>query len=274
MEKSVFFKGQTVAYQIEDSRQPHLPVLMLVHGFPEQGSIFKFQMEALKEYAKIIIPDLPGSGKSPYNKALLSVEDFADLCFDILQAEKIPKIVLIGHSMGGYISLAFAEKYPASLAALGLLHSTAYADSPEKKENRLRSITLMEKFGGPAFLKTVIPGLFGSDFKDHHPSVVAALIATGENFETVALQQYYQIMHDRPDRTAVLKAVAVPVLFIIGSEDQAAPAKDVLAQASLPAIAQVTLLQGVGHMGFLEARKKVDAAILSFLRLEKIKMLF
>jgi pimeloyl-ACP methyl ester carboxylesterase len=120
-------------------------------------------------------------------------------------------------------------------------------------------------------LKTIIAGLFGETFKQHHINVINEMIANSDQFKTVALQQYYKIMHDRPDSTEVLKSLAVPVLFVVGTEDQAAPAADVISQSALPAISQLLLLPGVGHMGFLEAKTKVNECLKTFLNLEKVK---
>lgn len=265
--KTIEFKQLPVAYKILGERSPDRPVLMLVHGFPEEGSIFQYQYEHLQSSYALVIPDLPGSGESAFNESLTSVDDFGELLAAILDAEGVAKCVLAGHSMGGYIALAFAHKYPDRLTGLGLLHSTAYPDPLEKKENRLRAISFMQRRGGSAFIKTMIPDLFGTNFRENHPKVIDDLIAAGENFETKALQQYYQIMHDRPDRTQVLQQIKIPVLFIMGEDDKAVPKADMLTQATYPDITQVLMLPGVAHMGFLEARKKVNAALNQFLGL-------
>ncbi|HTN38508.1 MAG TPA: alpha/beta hydrolase [Arachidicoccus sp.] len=272
MKKTVIHKGEIVTYQLlgPEPKEKQGPILMLVHGFPEDGTIFRFQYDSLQKDFRIIVPDLPGSGESEYNDQLQSVDDFADVLLNIIDTELATRIVLVGHSMGGYISLAFAKKYPERITGLGLLHSTAYPDSAEKKENRMRAVETMGKYGGHAFLKTVIPGLFGAAFKQHHMNVIEEIISGSVRFKTVALQQYYKIMHDRPDSTEVLKSLRIPILFIVGSEDKAAPASDVLPQSALPVMAQILILPGIGHMGFLEAKTKVNECLKTFLQLEKI----
>lgn len=269
MEKTILFKGQTIHYDfvtpgIEKSKSAAAQ-LMLVHGFPERGHIFQRQIAALADHFTLLIPDLPGSGNSPYNALLSTTSDFADGLLAALDAEQIDKIVLIGHSMGGYIALAFAQKYPERLSGLGLLHSTAYSDSDEKKANRLKAIQTMEKYGGPAFLKPMIPTLFGQAFKAKHPEFIRDMIESGNNFETRALQQYYQMMHDRKDKTAVIAQLRKPILFISGTEDKAAPAADLMTQASLVDKAMIEILDGAGHMGFIEKSDQVNAIIKDFL---------
>jgi pimeloyl-ACP methyl ester carboxylesterase len=266
MLKSFLFKDKEVKYQKLGSAET---VIMLVHGFPEDGSIFKYQYEFLQENYTVLIPDLPGSGKSYYNEELKSVEDFAMVLEGILKEEEVGQCFLLGHSMGGYIALAFAEKFPEQLLGLGLIHSTAFADSEEKKENRKHAIQIMEQYGSFQFLRTVIPTLFGEQFKVHHPAVIEQLVEQGKNFETKALQQYYAIMILRPDRSNVLKEINVPVLFIIGQLDKVVPPTDVLQQIALPNTAMVKILPNAAHMGFLEERTIVNIAIEEFTKLQK-----
>ena len=129
MNNKINFRGTAIFYRVEGNGQ----AVLLLHGFAEDGEIWKNQVEFLKNKFKLIIPDIPGSGKSPFNNAFKTIDDFAEIINPILDQEKIEAIALIAHSMGGYISLAFAEKYPKRLLALGLFHSTAYPRSGRKE---------------------------------------------------------------------------------------------------------------------------------------------
>lgn len=258
MYKSFFYQQTEVFYQ---KLGRGARAVMLIHGFPEDGSIFQYQCDFLKENYTVLVLDLPGSGKSSYNKELKSVEDFAELIRGVLQEEKIERCFLLGHSMGGYIALAFAEKYSKHLLGLGLIHSTGFADSDEKKDNRKRAIGFMEQYGGASFLKTMIPDLFGKAFKEAHQAVIDEMIEKGRNFETKALQQYYSIMLLRKERTYVLKEINVPVLFVAGEADKAIPLKDILQQVVMPDIAIIKILPKAAHMGFLEESSTVNDAI-------------
>jgi pimeloyl-ACP methyl ester carboxylesterase len=270
MEPSVYtlpLKGKPVRY-LSLNREAAMTVILL-HGFPESGRIFDAQIKALAQDYHLIVPDLPGSGNSDYNPQLTSIEDFAEIIKQIIDTEKKSQVVLIGHSMGGYIALGFAAKYPAFIAGLGLLHSTAYADSPEKKVNRIKAIQTMEQYGGPSFLKSMIPALFGSSFKSRHPEIIQNLIEQGARFDTRALQQYYQIMHDRTDRTELFKSLSVPYLFISGTQDQAAPKEDLIHQCSMADVALIAIIQDAGHMGFIEQPDEVNLQLTHFLLLVK-----
>jgi len=124
----------------------------------------------------------------------------------------------------------------------------------------------MQDYGAFAFIKTTIPNLFGANFKAAFPEKVDLLIAQANTFNTTACQQYYEAMRIRPDRTNVLKNAACPVLFIIGTEDIAAPMNDVLQQSHLPDCSYVHILENVGHMGMLEATNQVNEYIQAFLK--------
>jgi pimeloyl-ACP methyl ester carboxylesterase len=245
-----------------------LPVVLL-HGFGEDADVWNEQIAFLKNHCRLIVPHLPGSGLSVFtnedSNTAATIEYYADAVHALLEHENINSCLMLGHSMGGYITLAFAEKYPGLLKGFGLIHSTAFADSEEKKQTRLKGISMMEEYGGYAFLKNTTPNLFASKFKAMHPEKIEALIETGKSFSVRALQQYYKAMMNRPDRTQVLKDSEVPVLFVLGTEDVAAPMQDVLKQTHLPKISFVHILEDTGHMGMWEDSKKMNDALFEFI---------
>lgn len=238
--------------------------VVLLHGFGEDGAIWKEQASYLKEYFQVLVPDLPGSGQSSLLYGDIMIDDYADEIKKLLDKEQIHQCIMLGHSMGGYITLAFAEKYPQYLKAFGLVHSTAFADSDEKKEIRKRGIETIKEYGAYPFLKTTIPNLFGENFKKTNAKVVNDLIEAGNNFTTEALMQYYRAMMLRPDRTYILKESKVPVLFIIGTEDKAAPVNDLMQQVHLPQVSYFHVLKNTGHMGMLESAEHVNTFISDF----------
>ncbi len=243
-----------------------IPVV-LVHGFGEDGSIWDNQVNFLKDYCKVIVPDLQGTGSSPLmiDKNKLTIEHMANDIKDLLDQENINQCILLGHSMGGYITLAFAEKYPNYLKGFGLIHSTAYADNETKKINRARGVEIIAEYGGYSFLKNTIPNLFGKVFKEAFSDAVDELIEKSKLFSNASLQAYYHAMMVRPDRAHVLKETHLPILFIAGTEDIAAPIDDVLEQAKLSSTKYLLVLDGVGHMGMWEAAKQVNEYLLNFI---------
>jgi pimeloyl-ACP methyl ester carboxylesterase len=201
------------------------------------------------------------------NEMPISLIDYAELMAAILKVEDISTCILIGHSMGGYIALAFEEIYPEISLRFGLVHSSALADTEEKKANRLKGIELMELYGAGPFLKNTIPNLFSATFKKEHPDMVSLLVDAAPVFNTQACQQYYEAMRLRPDRTSILKGNLKPILFVIGTDDVAAPLVDLLPQIKLPSRPYVHILEGVGHMGMWEATEQVNQFLLDFIEL-------
>ncbi len=239
--------------------------VVLLHGFAEDAHIWDKQIDFLKDHCRIIAIDLPGSGKSGMLQGdNIGIEDYADCVYAILQHEHLDKCILLGHSLGGYITLAFAEKYPDSLYGFGLVHSTAFADSEEKKAVRKKGIEIIGQYGSYPFVKNTTPNLFSNEYKAAHADSVKTLSETGNNFKPEALQQYYAAMMNRPDRTSVLSGSKTPVLFILGMEDVAAPLQDLLQQVHLPKLSYIHILENTGHMGMWEATDLVNSYLLDF----------
>jgi pimeloyl-ACP methyl ester carboxylesterase len=283
MDKRTTFGGTDIYYRNIGHGQP----IILVHGFGEDGTIWENQILFLESRFNLIIPDLPGSGKSvpvshirgilkidstspvPANSVSVypSMDYYADLIKTILDVEEINICVMIGHSMGGYITLAFAEKYPGLLDGFGLFHSTAYADSDEKKAIRTKAIEFIWRQGGQAFLKQSIPNLFAEKFRLEQPGKIGALIAAGANFSAETLVQYYEAMLNRPDRTGVLTIFRKPILFIIGEDDKSVILQESLSQCQIPDLSLISILPGVAHMGMWEDIDQSNNAILKYLNL-------
>ena len=246
-EKEFDYKGRKLVYRVKGEG----PVLVLLHGFGEDGSIWKNQYDTFLNH-QLVIPDLPGSGKSEMIDDM-SMEGLADAVKELVNS--LPahsRIILIGHSMGGYITLAFAEKFPEILNAFGLFHSTAFADSEEKKENRQKGIKLMQEKGGYEFLKTIIPNLYGPGTKANKAELIEHHISEMRNAGTDANVMYYEAMIKRPDRTDVLRNSNVPVLLVFGKYDTAVPLEDGLKLSHLPSLSYIHILQQAGHMGMVE----------------------
>ena len=263
MTKKIKYSGAEIFYEEYGEGVP----VVLLHGFGESSRVWHKQIPALQNICKLILPDLPGSGRSAMLDIAvtnISIPDFADCVNSILERENIRQCIMLGHSMGGYITLSFAEQYPEKIKAFGLLHSTAFADNEEKKQNRLRGIELIETYGSYAFLKNTIPNLFADSFKTTNAEEIGHLIDDGKQFSEKSLQQYYYAMMQRRDATHVLKNSRVPVLFMIGKEDVAAPLNDLLKQVYLPGISYIHILKNAGHMGMWEAEKVFNEYIKEF----------
>ncbi len=260
MNKQLSYQDKKIHYRIIGSGQP----VFLLHGFGEDGEIFHLQVEYLKRKFQLIVPDLPGSGQSAMIGDM-SIEGMAKVIHAIIKEEKIETCPVIGHSMGGYITLAMMEKYSKHISAFGLFHSSAYADGEEKITARKKAIDFIKQNGAYEFLKTAIPNLFAEQSKEKMKTTIAKLIEQGHNFSAQSLVSYYEAMILRPDRSEILQKARVPVLFIIGKYDNAVPVKDMLKQSHLPEKSYIHTLQQSGHMGMLEEADKCNQILEKFL---------
>jgi pimeloyl-ACP methyl ester carboxylesterase len=272
-QKSISIQNKQVQYTVSGEGNP----VVLVHGFGEDSDVWRYQLEDLSKDYQLIIPDLPGSGKSEMIEDM-SIEGLADCVKEIVDHELLKTLppsgekglggaIIIGHSMGGYITLALAAKYPDLLQGFGLFHSTAFADSDEKKTARRRSIEFMQTHGSDEFIRQSTPNLFTEAYRIKNNAILEDMIARYSNFDPLALIAYYEAMIQRPDRTAVLKSFNKPILFIIGKNDKAIPFEDSMKQCHLPQLASVQILEKAAHMGMWEEKEKSSQALLSFLRL-------
>ncbi|MEP7279826.1 MAG: alpha/beta hydrolase [Bacteroidota bacterium] len=267
-EKIIDTGNSRLFYKVSGNGWP----VVLLHGFAEDSDIWNLQQAELSAQYRLIIPDLPGSGRSDL-VSNMSIEGLADSIKKILEWElSTPQaagpaqgVIMIGHSMGGYITLAFAEKYPDILQAMGLFHSTAFADNEEKKTTRQRGIAFIQSHGSYEFVKQSTPNLFTEAYRIKNPERVSAMIDRYGTLNPLALEAYYRAMIQRPDRTAVLQSINKPVLFIIGKYDKAVPFEDSLKQCHMPDQAAIEILGNSAHMGMWEEREKSTAALLSFL---------
>ena len=265
MDKTISQIFGTLFYRVEGAGIP----VMLIHGFAEDGGIWKSQVDHLKKDFLLIIPDLAGSGHSAVQdprQLPATIDDHAGLLKAILQTEGITRCVVIGHSMGGYVALALAEKYPDFVAAIGLFHSTAYADSEDKKAARAKGISFIRKHGAPVFIRQTAPDLFSETTQNQKPEIISGLIDKYDNFNANSLVSYYEAMIGRPDRTAVLRHFPGPVLFICGENDRAVPLEHSLQQSYIPDLSYIHILDQVGHMGMLEAPFQVNDLLSAFIK--------
>ena len=262
MEEKIFnYESSSIYYRVYGEGNP----VLLVHGFGEDGSIWKNQVIELKKKNKLIIPDIPGSGKSEMIDDM-SMSGIAEVMHAIIHEEKIDQCIVIGHSMGGYITLALVESYWNHVSAFGLFHSTAFPDTTEKKANRRKGIEFVKTHGPNEFLKTTTPNLFSPGTKENNPQLVSDFLDNLPNISGEAIIAYYESMIDRPDRTSILINTKNPVLFVAGRHDNAIPFDDVLKQCHLPEKSYFHIFENSGHMGMLEQHEYATRILDEFIQ--------
>lgn len=239
--------------------------IVLLHGFTEDLRIWKHFSTRLSRNFRVVCIDLPGHGKSECIAETHSMDMLADSVSAVLKKLKIKKCLLIGHSMGGYVTLAFASKYSRMLKGFGLFHSHCFADSPEDKKNRARTIEVVKKdrFG---FLSLFIPGLFPDEVRKKFQKEIEFLMWCAREIPREGIIAALKGMRDRKNQTALLKSTKLPVLFILGLKDSKAPVSRLWEMISLPAVSETLILRDCGHMGYIEAPEVTLKAVKNFAR--------
>jgi len=225
--------------------------VVLVHGFPDDGSIWTGTAQALATNHRVIVPDMPGAGKTPLSGSV-SIAEMAAQIKHLLDKLGIEKAVIAGHSMGGYIALAFAKAYPDSVAGLSMVHSTPLADDEEKKKTRQKAIDLILNGGKEAFIKQMTGNLFAPAFKDAHPELLREKAAASCTISAEALVNFYRAMMGRENTVDVVQRASYPVQWVLGSEDYVISFKAAFGLCYASAVNFVHLYAGCGHMSMLE----------------------
>lgn len=226
----------------------HGNAILLVHGFPMSSAIWDKFARRLTLSFRVLTLDLPGFGDSSLLPTPFTLEDVAAAVLEKLEASGVRKMVAVGHSLGGYVTLAMVAKNPELFAGFALLHSTAKADSEDKKESRNKTIEFINKNGASAFTGNFITPLFADS---NHPDV-PFVREMNIRAEAPALTGYTAAMRDRPDRTALLADFPRPVLLIAGAKDPGIPVEDMRAQAALTQKGSLHVLEDQAHMSLIE----------------------
>ena len=249
MAKTRFIKHNNaqISYQMQGKGKS----LVLLHGFLENSDIWNKFSDQLSAKYHVIAIDLLGHGQSDMQSDVHTMELFAESIKAVLDHLQIDKAVMIGHSMGGYVSLAFADMYPQMLTGLGIFHSHALADTPEAKINRGRAIQVVRD-NHKSFISMFIPDLFTKENQVKLETEIKELQTAAREIPQESVIASLEGMRHRTDKLALLQSIEIPIAFIIGKQDPRTPLDKLLPQIALPKHAEVLLLQDVAHMGYLE----------------------
>ncbi|MCF8298869.1 MAG: alpha/beta hydrolase [Saprospiraceae bacterium] len=253
------FKNDYLYFKVKGKGKP----IVLLHGFLESSNMWdEFSMDLLNSF-KIISIDLPGHGKTICFDEIHTMEFMAECVKTVLEYLRIDECVMVGHSMGGYVALAYAEKYQSDLKALCLFHSNALADPPEAKINRSRAIAVVRK-NHKGFISHFIPDLFAHDNIEKYKEKIKELQNDADNLTKEGVIAALEGMKLRTDKLNFIKRTEMPILFIIGKEDPRANLNTMFEQISIPKYSELLLLRDSGHMGYIEEKEMTVKAIMGF----------
>ncbi|MFD2615616.1 alpha/beta fold hydrolase [Paenibacillus gansuensis] len=249
-----------LAYVEEGQGEP----VLLLHGFCGSSRYFEKFIPLLSGDYRIIAPDLRGHGQSSVPQGPYAIEAMAADIRGLMEALNIEKAHLLGHSLGGYITLAFAEAYPELLNSFGLIHSTGYPDTEEGKAARGKAIEAIRRDGMAPFMDGLAPKLFASSHRAARLDALEETKRIGTETDPEGAASTAAAMRDRPDRTAVIAETPMPVLLVAGGEDAVIPPEKTFS-ATGHRITQARL-ESAGHMSMMETPRQLAAVVREFLR--------
>ncbi|WP_152051928.1 alpha/beta fold hydrolase [Tautonia marina] len=242
------------------------PVVVLLHGFPLDRTMWSSQLGMLSNHHRVIAPDLRGHGQSPTPPGPYRMEDMAADVIETLDAARVePPYVVGGLSMGGYVALAMAERYPDRLRGLILLNTRAGADSPEAAANREAKATALEQEGSTESLAAMVELLIPETTRNSRPELVDQVVAMIRQTSPIGAAGALRGMAMRPDRLDVLRRLAVPLRVIAGADDAIVPEAEAQVMAEATPQGDLIVIPGAGHLTPLETPGATNTAIRSFL---------
>lgn len=239
-----------------------LPVIF-VHGYPFDRTIWKSMIPLLQDEIRLIVPDLRGFGQSPYTDGVYSMRLMAEDLVTLLDKLKIEQAVLVGHSMGGYIGLSFAQAYPSRLAGLVLVTTQAAADSAEKRQGRYRTAEEVGRKGLKNMMEGMPPRL--TQHESLRP-VLSKLIGAANPKAVIAALKG---MAERPDATDWLANMEMPAVVVAGAEDVLIPLENCQTMAQILPRGWLVELAGCGHMPMLEDPAALAKVVMDLVRVVK-----
>jgi pimeloyl-ACP methyl ester carboxylesterase len=256
----IIHKKSKVAYQQTVEGE----TLILLHGFCEDSTLWANFTPVLSKKYHVLTIDLSGFGKSDLLEEH-SIDAMADAIYTVLCHLSIKSCVMVGHSMGGYVGLCFAEKHPDLLSGLGLFHSHPFADSEQKKVDRIRVNEFIKQHGIAPFAGHFVFNLFAKKFVTKRRAFIDRLIHKTSMHHSDAIIAASNAMIKRKDKSDVLTKLVCPALFIVGKQDKSISIDYSLRQLSLPQISSIHVFDEVGHMGMYEIPEKTLEVVEEFM---------
>jgi pimeloyl-ACP methyl ester carboxylesterase len=257
--KQIIYKNTKISF----TDQGKGTAVVLLHGFLENKTMWDKYVSALSKNQRIITIDLLGHGETECLGYVHTMEDQADMIFAVLISLRIRKIVLVGHSMGGYVALAFAELYPDNVKGLFLLNSTSRADSDERKINRDRAIKAVKQ-NHTNFVRISITNLFSEDNREVFAKEVEKVKLQALKTPLQGIVASLEGMKIRKDREVLLHFAPYPIQLVLGEKDGVLIYDDTIDQIEGTKVELTTFPDG--HMSHIENEKELKIALLEFLK--------
>ncbi|HEY7087286.1 MAG TPA: alpha/beta hydrolase [Tepidisphaeraceae bacterium] len=241
----------------------HGTPVLLVHGFPLDSRMWDAQIEALSDHYRIIAPDLRGFGQSASTNPF-TMDSLADDLHALLKELGALPAMVGGLSMGGYVTLAYARKYPNDLRAIGLIDTRSEGDNEQGKQNRNRLIQLVREKGSTAIADEMLPKLVAEETLKRRQDITHKLRRIMESQTPKTIENALAAMRDRPDRTPDLPNISVPTLIVVGEQDAITPPSLSEAMSKQLKHSTLSVIRRAGHMSPMEQPQDVTTAFRGF----------
>jgi len=262
MEKQFNFGNHTLSYFDKGKGK----ALVLLHGYLETKEVWNIFAETLSKSFRVIAIDIPGHGKSDVIAETHTMNLMAQTLNSLLIHLNIDTCTIVGHSMGGYVMLAFADLFPDKLERFVLFHSSVYADTDEKKKNRLREIEFIENGKLELIVNTNLPNTFATTNIELFSNELETLKANAKTHNPKGLCAILRGMMERSDRQELIRNFEKPMLFIFGKKDNYISVEVAEKMLFLNPHIQVQWLENSGHMGFIEEPNTAKAVLEGFMK--------
>ena len=241
------------------------PNLVFLHGFLETKEVWIDWSSRIPSNYRIITIDLPGHGKSEPIGYYHSMELMAEIVFGVLKQIGIRRYFLVGHSMGGYVCLAYASLFPEKLKAIALIQSTAFADSEERKKIRDKAIKLVKK-NHTKYIESTFTTLFTPAFRRKNKKLIQTMMDKASEMSPQAIAASLHGLKDRPSRVSILQDKAIPCLFLAGEIDKTISLVDAALQHQEIATSELQVIPKAGHMAYLEVPELCFPPFIQFVK--------
>lgn len=242
------YRGREIYYNSTGSGNP----VVLLHGYLESSEIWDSFAEKLSAHFRVIRVDLPGHGLSDVYGPVHSMEFMATSVMELLDSLKISKAFICGHSLGGYVSLAFLELFPERLTGYSLFHSHPLADSPQAIEKRHREIAIVKAGKKDLMYPDNVTRMFASSNIEKFGDALLRSKDIASRIPGDGIIAVLNGMIERPSRVTEMEEGRVPCLWILGLMDNYIPCGPIQEKVKLPSNAKVVVLNNSGHLGFIE----------------------
>ena len=240
--------------------------VVLIHGYPFNRSLWTEQIPALSNSYRVIIPDLRGFGETDASEGAATMNRMAQDVAELMDQLEIPRAVIGGLSMGGYVALAFYKQFPSRVRGLILADTRAEADTEEGKQIRAQQAEKALAEGMAGIADAMLPKLLTPDTVSKHPEIVLFVRDMMLKMKPEGAAAALRGMAEREDQTPLLSQISVPTLLLVGAEDAITPVADSEKMHRAIAGSRLVVLENAGHVSNIERTQQFNDALLEFLR--------